>query len=151
MKLIKTETGQQAFKARSPLFSARQRTAFIMFDGQKSVEQVLAAAASLGLTTEDVEHMLGNDFLAQAPSEVLAQAEKNKAADAFHARSPQDRYSEGKPLATKLTASLGLRGFRLNLAVESASGFDELLLLLPKIREAAGAKACEELERVLTA
>ena len=151
MKLIKTETGQLAFKTRSPLFSARRRTAFIMFDGQKSVEQVLAAAASLGLTAEDVEHMVEHGFLAQAPSEVLDQAEKDKATDAFHARSPQDRYTEAKPLATKLTASLGLRGFRLNLAVESASGFDELLLLLPKIRDAAGVKACEELERVLTA
>ena len=40
MKYIKTELGQQAFKARSPLFPVRQRTAFIMFDGQKSVEQV---------------------------------------------------------------------------------------------------------------
>ena len=150
MKLIKTEAGQLAFKTRSPLFSSRQRTAFIMFDGQKTVEQVLAAAASLGLTAEDVDYMVGHDFLAQAASEVQAQAEKDKATDAFNARSPQERYTEAKPLATKLTASLGLRGFRLNLAVESASGYEELLALLPKIRDAAGAKACEELERALT-
>ena len=158
MKLIKTETGQQAFKARSPLFSARQRTAFIMFDGQKSVDQVLAAASSLGLTAEDVEHMVAHGMLAPAPGEsvlALEQAAQNlavqAAADAFKARSPQERYTEAKPLATKLTAALGLRGFRLNLAVESAGGYDELLALLPKIRDAAGAKACEELERVLTA
>ncbi|MES2584962.1 MAG: hypothetical protein V4627_19720 [Pseudomonadota bacterium] len=157
MKLIKTETGQQAFKARSPLFSARQRTAFIMFDGQKSVDQVLAAASSLGLTAEDVEHMVAHEFLAPAPGEaVLAQAQAaqdlavHTAAEAFKARTPQERYTEAKPLATKLTAALGLRGFRLNLAVESAGGYDELLTLLPKIRDAAGAKACEELERVLT-
>ncbi len=157
MKLIKTETGQQAFKARSPLFSARQRTAFIMFDGNKSVEQVLAAAVSLGLTAEDVEHMVAREFLAPAPGEAgLAQAQAAQdlavqtAADVFKARSPQERYTEAKPLATKLTASLGLRGFRLNLAVESAGGYDELLALLPKIRDAAGAKAIEELERALT-
>jgi hypothetical protein len=48
-----------------------------------------------------------------------------------------------------LTASLGLRGFRLNLAVESASGYAELLALLPKIQDAVGSKACRELERVL--
>lgn len=157
MKLIKTETGQQAFKARSPLFSARQRTAFIMFDGNKSVEQVLAAAASLGLTAEDVEHMVAHEFLAPAPGEaVLAQAQAAQdlavqtAADVFKARSPQERYTEAKPLATKLTAALGLRGFRLNLAVESASGYEELLALLPKIREAVGVKACEDLERALT-
>ena len=66
MKLIKTETGQQAFKARSPLFSARQRTAFIMLDGNKTVEQVVAGAAGLGLTQEDVDHMLEQNFLAPA-------------------------------------------------------------------------------------
>lgn len=157
MKFIKTETGQQAFKARSPLFSARQRTAFIMFDGQKTVEQVLAAAAGLGLTPDDVEHMVSHEFLAPAPGEAfLAEAHAVQAAvdqtsaDSFKAHSAQDRYKEGKPMATKLTASLGLRGFRLNLAVESAGGYEELLALLPKIKEAAGAKACAELERTLT-
>lgn len=156
MKFIKTEIGQQAFKARSALFSARQRTAFIMFDGQKTVEQVLAAATGLGLTPDDVEHMVRNEFLTPAPGEAfLAEAHavqvaaEQSVADSFKAHSAQDRYKEAKPLATKLTAALGLRGFRLNLAVESAGGFEELLALLPKIKEAAGAKACAELERTL--
>jgi len=157
MKLVKTEAGQQAFKVRSPLFSARQRTAFIMFDGHKSVDDVLAAATGLGLTREDVEHMVAHGFLAPAPGEAqLAEAKAAQSAaeqgvaDSFKAHSAQDRYKEAKPLATKLTAALGLRGFRLNLAVEAASGFDELLALLPKIKEAAGAKACADLERALT-
>ena len=157
MILIKTEAGQQAFKGRSPLFSARQRTAFIMFDGKKSVEQMLLASASLGLTAEDVEHMVAHGFLAPAPGEaVLAQAQAAELAaqqtlvDSFKLHSPQDRYQQGKPIATKLTAALGLRGFRLNLAVEAAGGYEELLALLPKIKEAVGANACEELERALT-
>ena len=37
------------------------------------------------------------------------------------------RYQSAYPLATKLTASLGLRGFRLNLAVEAAGSYEELL------------------------
>ena len=157
MKLIKTETGQLAFKVRSPLFSARQRTAFIMFDGNKSVEQVMAGAAGLGLTQEDVDHMLEQEFLTPAPgetflAEVHAQqvAAEQTVANSFKAHSAQDRYKEAKPMATKLTAGLGLRGFRLNLAVEAAGGFDELLALLPKIKDAAGATACAELERTLT-
>jgi hypothetical protein len=163
MKLIKTETGQQAFKARSPLFSARQRTAFIMFDGNKTVEQVVAGSVGLGLTQEDVDHMVEQNFLAPAPGEAfLAEARAQQVAaeqtvaDSFKAHSAQDRYKEAKPLATKITAGLGLRGFRLNLAVESAGGFEELLALLPKIKEAVGvkdpvrAKECAELERTLT-
>jgi hypothetical protein len=157
MKYIKTEAGQQAFKARSPLFSSRQRTAFIMFDGNKAAEQVVAAATALGVVMADIDHMVELGFLAPAAGEATlakAQADQVAAADAvahsFIAHSAQDRYKEAKPLATKLTAGLGLRGFRLNLAVESASGFDELLALLPKIKEAVGAKACVELERTLT-
>jgi hypothetical protein len=157
MKYIKTEKGQQAFKARSPLFSVRQRTAFIMFDGHKTVEQVVDAAVGLGLTQEDVDHMVAQNFLAPAMGEaLLAEVQAQQAAaeqavaNSFKAHSAQDRYKEAKPLATKLTASLGLRGFRLNLAVEAAGGFDALLALLPKIKEAAGDKACAELERTLT-
>ena len=157
MKYVKTESGQQAFKARSPLFSSRQRTAFIMFDGNRSVTQVVAAASGLGLTLEDVDYMVGHGFLAPAAGEsvlALARAEQAAAqevvAQSFLVHSAQDRYKQAKPLATKLTAGLGLRGFRLNLAVEAAGGYDELLTLLPKIKDAVGATACVELERVLT-
>ena len=157
MKYIKTEAGQLAFKERSPLFSSRQRTAFIMFDGNKDVAQVLAAMSGMGLTPEDVEHMVTQGFLTPAPGQAaLAQSDaaqasaKEAAAETFSARSPQDRYKDAKPLATQLTAGLGLRGFRLNMSVESASGYDDLLALLPKIKEAVGPQACQELERALT-
>jgi hypothetical protein len=44
---------------------------------------------------------------------------------------------------------LGLKGFRLNLAMEPAADCDELLLLLPKIEAALGPEACQELSRAL--
>jgi hypothetical protein len=118
---------------------------------------VVAAASGLGLTLEDVDYMVGHGFLAPAAGEsllALARAEQAAAqevvAQSFLVHSAQDRYKQAKPLATKLTAGLGLRGFRLNLAVEAAGGYDELLTLLPKIKDAVGATACVELERVLT-
>lgn len=64
MHYVKTEAGQKAFKARSALFSVRQRTAFILFDGLKSVEQILAATPGLGLTQQDIATMVENGFLA---------------------------------------------------------------------------------------
>ena len=158
MKYIKTELGQQAFKERSPLFSARQRSTFILFDGNKTLEQVLAAAAGMGVTAEDVEHMVAQGFLtllagsAAAPDPVSTAEALQQAEDAAlppSNRTSQERYADAKPIATKLTASLGLRGFRLNLSVESAAGFDDLLALLPKIQEAVGSKAARELERAL--
>jgi hypothetical protein len=61
----------------------------------------------------------------------------------------QERYLLAKPLATQITTQLGIRGFRLNLAVEVAPGTPALLLLLPNIQAAAGLEACFELERAL--
>jgi len=143
MRYSKTEAGQQAFKDRSPLISARQRMAFIMFDGEKSLEKVLAATAGAGVTEADIDHMVDQGFLV---------AEETKAVTAppaldLHAK--QQRYAAAKLIATEVTASLGLRGFRLNLAVEAAAGYDDLLNLFPKIREAVGPDACRPLEEAL--
>jgi hypothetical protein len=151
MRFIKTETGQQAFKERSPLFSARQRSMFIMFDGQKTVEQIVVATAGLGVTQADVDAMVEHGFLAPAAGEVAATipVPLTSTGEPVSQRSDQDRYKDAKPLATQLTASLGLRGFRLNMAVESAVGYADLLKLFPKIQEAVGAKAAQELERAL--
>ena len=51
---------------------------------------------------------------------------------------PQERYQRAYPIATRITAGLGLRGFRLNLAVEAAGSYEQLLELAPRIREAVG-------------
>ena len=50
------------------------------------------------------------------------------------------------PLDTQLKASMGLRGFRLNLAVEAAGSYAQLVQLFPKIKEAAGAEKSKALE-----
>ena len=156
MKLSKTEAGQQAFKARSAVFSARQRSAFILFDGVKSNAQILVATAGLGITQGDIDYLVAQGFLVAAqdaaPSAALIAAPGRAAepqALPVSGRSPQERYSAAMPIATKLTASLGLRGFRLNLSVEAASGYKDLLALLPKIQDAVGVKSCVELERAL--
>ena len=158
MQHSKSEAGQQAFKARSGLFSARQRSAFILFDGVKTNAQVLAATAGLGITLDDIDYLVKQGFLEASlknlPSPLTATSigavsVDEASNDSVSTRSPQERYRDAMPLATKVTASLGLRGFRLNLAVEAASGYEDLLVLLPKIQVLAGAKACIELERAL--
>jgi hypothetical protein len=159
MKYSKTEAGQLAFKARSTQFSARQRSAFILFDGLKTNDQVLTATTGLGIGRDDIEHLVQLGFLVAATDSVAPSASASSEASAIDPEqqpslpvsvlSPQQRYSAAMPIATKLTAALGLRGFRLNLAVEAASGFDGLLALLPKIQEAVGAKSCVALEQAL--
>ena len=151
MKYAKTEAGQQAFKARSALLSARQRSAFILFDGVKSNEQVLAATSGLGITRDDIDHLVQQGFLVAAPDAVAPAAAAAAQPQALPANTltTQERYVEAMHLATQLTAGLGLRGFRLNLALEAASGYDGLVALLPKIKDAVGEKACRQLEHML--
>ena len=161
MKIWKTEAGHQAFKARSSLISSRQRAIFILVDGHKSIDQVLAFAVGLGANREDIDHLVEQGFvakvpalqaatLARTPTPVDFEIEPDEASLwAVVVRTQQERYLAAMPIATRLTAALGLRGFRLNLAVEAASGFEGLMTLLPKIRDAVGVQACMDLERAL--
>lgn len=154
MKFSKTEIGQQAFKARSTLLSARQRSAFILFDGVKPIDQVLSATAGLGIARGDIDYLVEQGFLvAAAGNDPAANADslhvEPSSARPVSERSAQERYRLAMPIATKLTAGLGLRGFRLNLAVEAASGYDGLLALLPKIQAALGDRSCADLEVAL--
>ena len=172
MIYTKSETGHQVIKDRSVPLSPRQRSAFILFDGKRSVDNVLAATAGLGVTREDVQYMADQGLLVPRPSAVPASlaavaapvaqptaqgvedaagspAAAGPAPAATSDRSAQQRYQDAYPIATQLTAGLGLRGFRLNLAVEGAGSFEKLLELAPKIRDAVGADKFASLDKAL--
>ncbi len=163
MVFTKTQEGLDAFKLRSKLLSARQRTAFILFDGVKSVQQIVAATAGLGITQADIDDMIANGLVEDNASAPTVPVIENKPATAVETtvpaalaptpggRTPQERFAQAWPIATKLTASLGLRGFRLNLAIEAVSGYDGLLALFPKIQAAVGVEKCDALEKALKA
>lgn len=61
----------------------------------------------------------------------------------------QAHFLKAWPIATRLTANLGLRGFRLNLAVESAGDLAKLKELAPRIKDAVGSEKFRELEVAL--
>ncbi|MDP3825649.1 MAG: hypothetical protein Q8Q74_03795, partial [Polaromonas sp.] len=147
MIYAKTEAGQQALKDRS-LLTPRQRSAFILFDGKRSVSQVLEATAGLGVTPAELVELVELGFLTPSQQSMgkaaAATAHATAHAAAVVARqegsdAADDRYKKAYPLAAQLTGALGLRGFRLNLAVEGAADVEALLALLPKIRDAVGA------------
>lgn len=146
MSFVKTEAGHQVMKDRSVPLTPRQRSAFILFDGKRSVEDVLAATATMGVSRADVEHLVQLGLLADTqrtqPMPAAGPQPLPAAGDGQGEgpRTPQERYAAAYPLAIKLTSSLGLRGFRLNLAVEAATSFDDLLAIAPKIRDAVGAE-----------
>ena len=162
----KTELGQSALQNRSVALSPRQRAAFIMFDGKRELNEVMKATAGLGVTPDDVIHLVSLGLLA-APASASASAPVISAptgaviagpqsaaalshtADGLPTLSAQAHYSKAYPIAIRLTANLGLRGFRLNLAVEAAGDLDKLKELAPKIKEAVGPEKFLELENAL--
>ena len=168
MIYAKTEIGQQVVKDRSAPLTPRQRSAFILFDGKRTVDGVLAATAGMGVTQEDIQFMADSGLLApvSGATEVAAPAPATSASAPAPAtaapavasapsgrtssgRSNQERYQDAYPIATQLTANMGLRGFRLNLAVEGAGSFEKLLELSPKIREAVGPEKFAQLDQAL--
>ncbi|MBL7088219.1 hypothetical protein [Acidovorax sp.] len=175
MVLVKTPAGQEALKDRHGSLSSRQRSAFILFDGKRTTGEILAATAAMGITQDDVQSMIAQGLLAPVGGHTSAAAVTPVASSAAPAapvaaalaeapatdlgtvasplegsgRSPMERYQAAYPIATELTAALGLRGFRLNLAVEGAGSFEDLAALAPKIREAVGDAKFERLDKAL--
>ncbi len=160
----KTELGRQVLKDRSPELTSKQRSAFILFDGNRSTLEVLNATSGLGMSLDDVEMMVQRGFLspvvkpvsqavprpAMQPSEVPVKADSAGLVFGVSGLTEdQDRYQSAYLMATELTSSLGLRGFRLNLAVEAAGSLQQLRALAPKIREALGAEKVSRFEQTL--
>ena len=147
MILVKTETGLQVMKDRSVALSPRQRSAFILCDGKRTLDDVLGATAAMGISRADLEQLVALELLydptvrSGAPPEPFLPntipAPLTELPDT-PMRQPPQRYAEAYPIAIQLTSAMGLRGFRLNLAVEGACSFEQLAALAPKIREAVG-------------
>ena len=154
MLIVKTDLGHQVMKDRSVPLTPRQRSAFILFDGKRTLDQVLQATAPMGVTRDDVDKLIDLGLVTDAqPEQTAADAAAAKAqAEAVEHhkhRTAQERYADAYPIATALTASLGLRGFRLNLAVEAATNYEELQAVAPKIREAVGPEKFKPLDSAL--
>ena len=162
MIYVKTALGAAAIKDRHAAeLTHRQRTALILFEGKRSLRAVLDATAGLGVTTADIDALVALRLLMPAPVVVsrptpdAGAAAAPPAAELIDVSRPADpqegaqRYRAAYPLATQLTASLGLRGFKLNLAVESAQGFEGLVELLPRLRSALGNDRLQPLLRAL--
>ena len=158
MHLIKTPEGQQAFKERHADLSQRLRSAFLLFDGARSLDQVLAATSGMGVQKDDLLALVTRGWLvaradlppvAEAATTVAPAASDTAAAAPIDPTSMSLRYQQAYPLAVSITGGLGLKGFRLNLAVEAAMGYVQLVALAPRIRDAAGDKAYARLHSAL--
>jgi hypothetical protein len=143
----KSQAGQQAFQKRSPEITPKQRPAFLLFDGKRKVEDVLTSG--LGITQADIDDLITKGFLVPSDSNQAAPIASPPAINSLSVQDKQERYRAGYPVAVRLSSQLGLRGFKLNLAIESASGFDDLAALLPELERMLGAEKVKELRGLL--
>ena len=138
MLYVKTDAGKDAIKAHNNLLNSKQRTGLILINGERPLEDILKMVAGIGFTMADVSHMLELGLIVELPASAPTMSTLVKLAAAeplggfVEIDAAQSRYKLAYPLATQLTAGMGLRGFRLNLAVEAAGSYSALVQLFPK-------------------
>jgi hypothetical protein len=149
----------QAFQQRPSQLNPKLRSILIMIDGKKSSTELLAVLTAIGGTQEHLDELIGLGLTRVVKEQVVTttstsskQVGLSDMVDAVQGTaglSDQQRYEKAYPIATKLTSSLGLRGFRLNLSVEGAGNINDLMLLADKIKEEVGEAKFNELKPYL--
>ena len=164
MIYAKTELAKTALQDKSLGLTPRQRSSFIMFDGKRTVAEVMQLTLAIGVTADDLSRLVALGLLAPLESGAMG---RPQTLDTIASHPPQSggvsatsapplaapgtavseqaRYASCYPIAVRLTSNLGLRGFRLNLAVESSRDLEALKDLGFKIKEAVGVEKFREL------
>src|SRR5438128_6798774 len=85
MLIVKTELGHRVMKDRSVPLTPRQRAAFILFDGKRTLDQVMKATVPVGVTKEDVDKLFELGLVEDATTEEgAAQEAAQEAAEKAH-------------------------------------------------------------------
>lgn len=140
MILVKTEAGVQVMKDRSVALSPRQRSAFILFDGKRAVDDILAATAPIGVSRKDLDQLVDLGLLVDPAERMSADTiPMGLTGSRPHTSRPApQRYADAYPIAVQLTLAAGSPAFHLGIAVAEAGNYEQLLALAPMIREAVG-------------
>ena len=174
--LKKTDKGLEALRTRDPALPKHLRTAFILFDGNKSVGQVMSLLPTTSpalLELEDIMRMVQAGWLEllkpsfaprvpapsapvaatvrATPAAVSVSSVSTASTQAAAITNHGERYLQAYALLGVLTGEMGLRGFRLQMSVEKAADYHGLVALLPKLRTAIEAKKLRPVEKILLA
>ena len=154
MIYVKTDAGRQALKERAESMPRKYHFPFLMCDGVRDAESILQANAVNGFTMADLEHMLQIGFIAplavsSKPASALALPSAEVSVPEPTPSHKAEIFIEAQQMATAMTAKLGLRGFMLNMAVESAHTLEALRELMPKIEAAVSKAEAERLAKLL--
>lgn len=145
MNLAKTTVGQQVLRDRSVHLTPPQRAVFILVNGARTIDELLAATESSGVQRGDIDRLVALGLVVAQnppPAAVRAREPSERTAD-------QERYREAYPIAVKLAADLGLWGASLSRMTEAATNYRELVAVSRRIREAVGARRFAPLHAAL--
>lgn len=148
MTMAKTDAGLRSLKDRRSGLSPRERTALILIDGQRTLEDVLAATSAGGITRADIERLMDLGLV----TEQLVPPRRATAPGPDFTDSScagWDQYVRAYGIATELAARLGRKHMDLALAVEAAGTLAELDALAPQLRAAVGEAKFAPLEAAL--
>jgi hypothetical protein len=152
--VIKTALGAQVMKDRSVALTPPQRSALILCDGKRSVEEVMKMTAAVGVGAADIQMLFDLGLIERASAAAAPGASVATSASASAPASMPAPISAPVPIsaapannvdfrealdaAITLCSSLGFKGFGLNMALTSVDSIEKLQKLAPEIRKAAG-------------
>ncbi len=151
MTVIKTALGAQVMKDRSVALTPPQRSALILCDGKRSVEEVMKMTAAVGVGAADIQALFDLGLIerggaAAAPAAMpIAPAGATPTLGLVSAPAPispapgsNEDFRQALDAAITLCSSLGFKGFGLNMALTSVDNMEKLQKLAPEIRKTAG-------------
>lgn len=147
MRYAKTQAGHDAIKDRSAVLTHKQRAALVLCDAKRSREQLLHNLAAVGSCTVDLLYLHSQGLI----TEVMEPSEhaKEEAARQLASVPPTERYKNAYPIATRLSSSLGLKGFTVTLALERSSSYEELCSVATKLRSLVPREQYADLHQAL--
>ena len=153
---IKTDMGRAEISARARVPERLRRTLLLLIDGKRSEQALLHSVA--GSTAHDFEQLERLGLIMRRQASALAPATSSLAHASIDVliddAPPLPSYAQLTTRLTQLISSqLGLRGFRLTLAVEKADNVQELLRIadrvVAEIAQRKGAESAAQARRLI--
>ncbi|MBC3915876.1 hypothetical protein H8L32_00130 [Undibacterium sp. CY18W] len=164
----KTEKGREEIATRKHQLASRLRTLLVMVDGKHSTDAIMKKVSGLGLTEQNMQELLEQDFIIEIAVQTAPAAVEAPPAAATPAISTTSTTSVPVPASSlpamtdaerfqalynffneTIKSAIGLRGYGLQLKVERASSIDDFRELRQAYVEAVQKAKGPEMARSL--
>ncbi|MFZ6657966.1 hypothetical protein [Undibacterium sp. TJN19] len=159
----KTDKGREEITTRKHQLAPRLRTLLVMIDGKQTATEIMKKVAGLGLTEQNVQELLEQDFIAEIKSDETTSADVHEIETAMAVKPDTAADIEPLPEMTDaerfqalynffnetIKSAIGLRGYGLQLKVERAGNIEDFRALRQAYIEAILKAKGQEMARSL--